>query len=189
MVENLLKGIGEGSKRIERLLLNLRNFALGDEGGLNEMVELNGVVRSGVMIVQNLIQKSTDSFSIRPAPSLPAVRGNYHQLEQVVINLVTNACQALPSRERSIEIETTVEGQGEWVALTVRDEGIGIPESNIPRVTDPFFTTKRAAGGSGLGLAVSSRIVQNHGGTMSFSSVVGKGTEVTVRIPAGGSTR
>ncbi len=176
MVENLLRGIGEGSKRIERLLLNLRDFARGDEGGLNEMVELNGVVRSGVMIVQNLIQKSTDSFSIRPAPSLPAVRGNYHQLEQVVINLVTNACQALPSRERKIEIETMVEGPGEWVALTVRDEGIGIPESNIPRVADPFFTTKRAAGGSGLGLAVSSRIVQNHGGTMSFSSVVGKGT-------------
>src|SRR5208283_2805574 len=82
MVDELLGGIDEGSKRIEKLLLNLRDFARGDEGGLNELVELNRVVRSGVMIVQNLIQKSTDLFSVRESPVLPPVRGNYHQLEQ-----------------------------------------------------------------------------------------------------------
>jgi hypothetical protein len=184
LVDDLLKGIEEGSKRIQKLLLNLRDFARGDEGSLNEVVEMNEVVQSGVMIVQNLIQKSTDLFSFQAAPSLPPVRGNYHQLEQVVINLLTNACHALPSRNKKIEI-VTIEDPGEWVTLTVTDEGVGIPESNISRVVDPFFTTKRSSGGSGLGLSVSSRIVQNHGGTISFSSEVGKGTVVTVRIPAG----
>jgi signal transduction histidine kinase len=73
------------------------------------------------------------------------------------------------------------------IALSVADEGMGIPPANIPRVVDPFFTTKRQRGGSGLGLAVSSRIIQNHGGTMSFNSEVDKGTVVTVRLRAAGS--
>ncbi|MFI5369417.1 MAG: PAS domain S-box protein, partial [Spirochaetia bacterium] len=159
MVGELLGGIGEGSKRIEKLLLNLRDFARGDEGGLGERVELNKVVRSAVMIVQNLIQKSTESFTVQESPFLPAVRGNYHQLEQVVINLVTNACQALSSREKTITIATTAGDDRRWVTLSVADQGIGIPPANLPRVVDPFFTTKRQQGGSGLGLAVSSRII------------------------------
>jgi PAS domain S-box-containing protein len=186
MVDDLLGGIGEGSSRIEKLLLNLRDFARGDEGRLNETVEMNAVVRSAVMIVRNLIQKSTDSFVVRETPGLPIVRGNYHQIEQVVINLVTNACQALPARDRGVTIETGMEDGGEWVVLRVIDEGIGIPPENLTRVIDPFFTTRRQAGGSGLGLSVSSRIVQNHGGTMSFTSTVDTGTVVTVRFPASG---
>jgi hypothetical protein len=186
MVDDLLGGIGEGSNRIEKLLLNLRDFARGDEGRLNETVEMNAVVRSAVMIVKNLIQKSTDRFVVREASAPPFVRGNYHQVEQVVINLVTNACQALPARDRGVAIETGIEDGGEWVTLRVIDEGIGIPAENLTRVIDPFFTTRRQAGGSGLGLSVSSRIVQNHGGTMSFTSTVDKGTVVTVRFPASG---
>ena len=133
-------------------------------------MDVNAVVSSAVMIMQNLIQKSTDAFSVRETPALPPVRGNYHQLEQVVINLVTNACQALPSRDRAITITTSAERGEELVAVSVADQGIGIPPENLPRVVDPFFTTRRQAGGSGLGLSVSSRIVQNHGGTMSFNS-------------------
>jgi polar amino acid transport system substrate-binding protein len=146
---------------------------------------MNAVVASGVMIVQSLVQKSTDALSIREHPSLARVRGNYHQLEQVVINLVTNACQALPSRDRKITIETRMEDGGKWVVLLVTDEGIGIPPGDMKRLLDPFFTTKREMGGSGLGLPVSARIVENHGGRMSFQSEVGKGTMVTVRLPAG----
>jgi signal transduction histidine kinase len=102
---------------------------------------------------------------------------------------VTNGCQALTSRDRAVTITTTVELGGEWAVLRVADQGIGIPPENIPRVADPFFTTKRQKGGSGLGLSVSSRIVQNHGGLVSFNSEVGKGTVVTVRLPANGSER
>ena len=112
------------------------------------------------------------------------MRGNYHQLEQVVINLVTNACQSLPSRDRRVAIETREDQRRGWVILRVRDEGAGIPSANLPRVLDPFFTTRRQSGGSGLGLSVSSRIVQNHGGTMSFASEIGKGTVVTMQLPA-----
>jgi PAS domain S-box-containing protein len=187
MVDDLLLGIEEGSKRIEKLITSLRDFARGDEGDLSELVNVNAVIGSAVMIIRDLIQRSTASFILRRTPSLPLIRGSYHQIEQVVINLVTNACQALESRQCTVTVATSVEDGGAGILLEVSDEGIGIPEESLSRVADPFFTTKRDRGGSGLGLAVSSRIVQNHGGTMSFRSKKGRGTVVSVRLPVAGS--
>ena len=187
MVDDLLSGIEEGSKRIEKLLKNLRDFARGDDGELTEEVDVNAATDSAVLMTRNLIQKSTDSFSIRQAGGLPAIRGNQHQIEQAVINLVTNACQALPSRDRKVAVTTSLDG--DWILIEVEDDGIGIPPENIARVTDPFFTTKRANGGSGLGLAVTSRIVLNHGGTIRFNSQIGAGTRVCIRLPAAGGQR
>jgi PAS domain S-box-containing protein len=184
MVEDLLNGIEEGSKRIEKLLVNLRDFARGEEGELTESVDVNEVIDSAVMIVADLIKKSTDAFTVRKTPGLPAVRGSHQQIEQVVINLITNACQALPGRDRRIEISTRGDPHAGSVEVLVEDEGGGIPPENLSRVTDPFFTTKRSRGGSGLGLAVSSRIIANHGGTLAFASDVGQGTRVTVQLPA-----
>ena len=183
MVEDLLSGIGEGSKRIEKLVVNLRDFARGDEGDLTESVDVNAVIDSAVMITGDLIRKSTLAFTVAQTPGLPLVRGSYHQIEQVVINLLTNACQALPSRDRGITVTTSLEEGGERVLLEVADEGVGMPLHFIGKITDPFFTTKRARGGSGLGLAVSSRIISNHKGIMSFDSQVEKGTRVTVLLP------
>ena len=183
LVEGALRGVEEGSRRIEKLVAALRGFARGEEAEVVENVDINAVVDSAVMIVHNVIVKATDAFSLRKDGSLPQVRGGYHQIEQVVINLIANACLALPSRDRKIVVSTRAEA-GEWVILEVSDEGVGIPAENIPRLTDPFFTTRRSSGGSGLGLAVSSRIVANHGGTMSFISEVGSGTRVVVRLPA-----
>jgi PAS domain S-box-containing protein len=184
MVEDLLNGIEEGSKRIEKLVVNLRDFARGEEGELAEQVDVNAVIDSAVMIVADLIEKSTDSFAVSKAPGLPAVRGSYHQIEQVVINLVTNACQALASRDRRIGISTRADVESRSVIVEVEDEGEGMPPENLARITDPFFTTKRSRGGSGLGLAVSARIVTNHGGALTFTSEVGQGTRAKIQLPA-----
>ena len=189
MVDSLLGGIQEGSRRIEKLVVNLRDFARGDEGTLTESVDLNAVVRSAVMIARNGIFKATEAFVFDEGVGLPPVRGNYHQIEQVVLNLITNACQSLPSHERGITVSTDMEPQTGEVVLRVADEGSGIPADILPRIIDPFFTTKRGAGGSGLGLAVSSRIVANHGARMEFASDVGRGTTVTVRFPGTGVNR
>jgi PAS domain S-box-containing protein len=188
MIESLLAGIEEGSQRIDKLLGDLRKFALDDEGDLMEDVEVNDVIKSAIMMTHDMIQKSSDAFSFKKTPGLPLVHGSYHQIEQVFINLIANACQSLPSRDCRVSVATSIEDDGGWIRIEVADEGSGIPAENMPRLTDPFFTTKRAGGGTGLGLAVSSRIVSHHGGTMSFSSDVGKGTRVTVRLPAAGRT-
>ena len=185
MVDDLLKGTIEGSRRIERLLVTLRDFASGDEGALDQAVDLNAVVRSALVIIANTVRKATNRFLFRETAELPQVRGNYYQLEQVVINLVNNACQALTSPEKAVRVETRRDSDG-CVVLRVEDEGVGIPEGDIQRLVDPFFTTRRERGGSGLGLAVTSRIIQNHGGTIAFASQVGRGTVVTARIPAAG---
>jgi polar amino acid transport system substrate-binding protein len=181
-IESLISGIGGGARRIKRIVDNLKDFARTDPGGMTESVAMEKVIDASVSIVENLIKKSTDRFTITHEDNLPRVRGNFQKLEQVVINLITNACQALEGRNKAIAIATRRD-QDE-VVLSVRDEGTGIPAELIGMVADPFFTTKRDKGGTGLGLSVSYGIVQEHRGRMEFRSEAGKGTEIEIRIPA-----
>ena len=109
------------------------------------------------------------------------IAGNPHQLEQVFINLISNACQALEERNQAISVVASENGR--WIDILISDEGVGISRENLPQITDPFFTTKREEGGTGLGLSVTSQIVEAHGGDLSFQSEIGKGTEVRVRLP------
>jgi polar amino acid transport system substrate-binding protein len=104
-------------------------------------------------------------------------------LEQVVVNLLLNACQALPDRERGIVVATFLDPGCRQVVLEVRDEGVGIAAEHLPQLTDPFFTTRREQGGTGLGLWISAAIVEEHGGALSFRSRPGEGTVVTLTLP------
>jgi polar amino acid transport system substrate-binding protein len=109
------------------------------------------------------------------------VAGNARRLEQVLVNLVINACQALESADCAIAIETgRTDGH---VFVRVIDQGRGISAEDLRKITEPFFTTKRASGGSGLGLAVSERIAQEHGGALTFESEPGVGTTATLFLP------
>jgi polar amino acid transport system substrate-binding protein len=114
---------------------------------------------------------------------LPVVKGNAQRIEQVVINLLLNACQALPNPECGILLATAYDRQTHAVVLRLSDQGSGIAPEHIPHLTDPFFTTKREIGGTGLGLSVSASIVKEHGGTLEFESTPGSGTIVTLTIP------
>ena len=111
------------------------------------------------------------------------MRGNFQRLEQVIINLVQNACEALPDSQRGVEVATGYEAADRIVRVQVRDEGVGIPADRLPHIMDPFNTTKRDKGGVGLGLSVSSGIVKDHGGTLVFSSEPGRGTVATLNLP------
>jgi polar amino acid transport system substrate-binding protein len=95
-----------------------------------------------------------------------------------------NACQALHGVEESIFVTTRYNQTTGNVILAIRDEGMGISEEHLPRLMDPFFTTKRNSGGTGLGLSVSSGIIKEHGGNLAFTSTLGKGTTVTLTLPA-----
>lgn len=114
---------------------------------------------------------------------MPLLLGNMQRIEQVIINLVVNACQALPDRSRSITIRTSFDAPASEAVLEVADQGVGIAAENLPRLTESFFTTRREEGGTGLGLSVSARIVREHGGTLSFESSPGEGTRVILRLP------
>jgi polar amino acid transport system substrate-binding protein len=174
----------EGSRRIKRIVEDLKDFARREDAPRHEPVDLDAIVRAAVRLVDPSIQKATRRFELALAPDLPRVRGNAQRIEQVVVNLVLNACQALPDPSRAVRVSTRRAADGAGVQLVVEDEGVGIPDDHLPRLTDPFFTTKRDSGGTGLGLSVSAGIVKEHGGTLDFRSKPGAGTTVVLTLPA-----
>jgi polar amino acid transport system substrate-binding protein len=101
-------------------------------------------------------------------------------LEQVVVNLLTNALEALPDRTRGVTVTTAFEAAARRVTLAVWDEGGGIRPEHLARLCDPFFTTKHKSGGTGLGLAITASLVRAHGGQLTFASELGQGTRVLV---------
>jgi len=183
-IGQLINGISEGSQRIQKIVQGLRDFARHDTGNLNQLVNINTVADAAILIVSNLIQKSTRLFSCEYDNDIPNVLGNAQQLEQVIINLLTNACQALPDRDKRLFISTSHDNTSNNVIVCIRDEGVGIPPENLKHILDPFFTTKRDTGGTGLGLSISYNIIKTHGGELIFDSESGKGTTVTIKLKA-----
>ncbi len=179
----MLEELQESADRIKRIVEELKDFAGRDNSTEGEIIDLNHLVQTATRLVTHVIKRSTDSFSTNYENALPKITGNFQRLEQVVVNLIMNACQALPNRDRGIFITTRFDDAAGSCVLEVRDEGIGIAEEHLPQIINPFFTTKRISGGTGLGLSISSRIVREHGGRLDFSSVPNAGTSVTLELP------
>ncbi len=182
-INRLFAGMVEGSKRIQGIIRNLKRLARQNREDLNQRVKLDQVIQTAVFFVNHRIQRSTKRFSLMVQPNLPAVRGNDHQLEQVLMNLLINACQAISDKEQRISLTTTLDCAKNCVILTVEDTGMGIPESNLRRIFDPFFTTKRDLEGTGLGLSISYQIIKNHGGDLTVESKTGSGTRFIITLP------
>ena len=174
----------DAAKRIRRIVEDLKDFARRDNAELTDVVDLNLTLQAAVRLVDNAIQKATNHLQLDYAADLPKVRGNAQRIEQVIVNLILNACQALEDRGKRIFIGTRYDGSRGEVILTVRDEGRGIAPEHLSHLTDPFFTTKREAGGTGLGLSVSDGIVKEHGGTLTFTPSAVQGVTVTLALPA-----
>jgi PAS domain S-box-containing protein len=182
-IPRLLSGISDGSKRIQQIVGDLRDFVRRDASDMNQSVDINAVLKSATSLLSSMIAKSTCHFSVRYAQKLPTLKGNSHRLEQVMINLIQNACQALPDVRRAISLSTAYDEKASCILVKVQDEGVGIPPEVLPRIADPFFTTKSKSGGVGLGLSISSRIIKEHGGTLTFRSESGKGTTAEIILP------
>ena len=182
-VAAMLEDIELASERIRHLVTELRGFALDHDPGQQRDVFVNEIVKSALRLLGKHIARATRHFETTLARDIPPVTGNARRLEQVVVNLVLNACQALQTVEQGIRISTGVEGQR--VFIRVADEGRGIAAEHLARIRTPFFTTKRADGGTGLGLAVSDRIAGEHGGELVFESEAGRGTTATLWLPRG----
>lgn len=172
-----------GAKRIKRIVEDLKDFARQGNSSLDEIIDLNQVIHAALRLVDNSIRKATNRFEQSYADGLPAIRGNAQRIEQVIINLILNACQALNNPDQAIRIATRLSPGKKSVLIEICDEGDGIAPEHLSHLTDPFFTTKRETGGTGLGLSVSATIVQQHGGTLLFASTPGEGTTATLSLP------
>jgi polar amino acid transport system substrate-binding protein len=106
-------------------------------------------------------------------------------MEQVVVNLITNALESLPSRQAGIVLSTSIDAETGDVVLSVHDEGRGMDKDVLEQSTEPFFSTRKEKGGTGLGLYISRMIVHEHGGLFHIASEPGVGTLVTVTLPQG----
>jgi len=114
---------------------------------------------------------------------LPYLEGSFQKLEQVIINLLENSCQAITDKDEMIKIITKYDAANKSVICQICDEGEGMDQATLKLIRDPFFTTKRTRGGTGLGLAVSSKIVANHSGSLEFRSKLGRGTCAELTLP------
>jgi two-component system NtrC family sensor kinase len=166
------------TERCTAIVRNLLDFARERPLSVKD-VDLNAVVEEALQLLANPIQLNDLTLEKRLAP-LPPVKADFGQLRQACVNVVMNACEALPRGGR-LSVETHVAAGGRWVELVFRDDGPGIPKEQLQKIFDPFFTTKEK--GTGLGLSVVYGIVERHGGTIDIASEPGKGTEVTIRIP------
>jgi polar amino acid transport system substrate-binding protein len=175
--------IESSTARIEHIVSELKRFVRGGAKGVREQTNVNQVIRTIVDLSRHMIVKTTDFFVLDLQEDLPRISADRIGLEQVVLNLLHNACLALPDKTRRVRISTRFEPKLQILNIEVEDQGTGIPPEDLEKLTDPFFTTRGEQGGSGLGLSVSQRILREHGGTMSFRSTPGRGTTVTVGLP------
>ena len=182
-IPRILEEMQDGAQRIKRIVNDLKDFARRDDAGEKELIDLDAVAKTALRLVDPTIRSATNRFEAVYAGSLPRVLGNGQRIEQVIVNLVLNACQALPDQDRGVSLATSFDKKRNMVLIQVRDQGVGIAEEHLPHLMDPFFTTKRDTGGTGLGLSVSAGIVKEHGGTLLFESVPGTGTTVTLALP------
>ena len=179
----MLADMADGARRIRQIVNDLKSYARQEEPGGAVELDLNEVIRNAVRLAEISIRKATTRSRMDYAADLPTIFGNPQRLTQVAINLIVNACQALDSAEKTIEVITRYDRAAGNVIFAVSDEGSGILPEHLPRLTDPFFTTKRESGGTGLGLSVSLSIVREHGGDLTFESEPGRRTTVTVTLP------
>jgi len=183
-VPHLLDEMQDGANRIKRIVEELKDFARQDSSPATEPVDFNAVVKAAVRLVDSSIKSSTNHFEAHYDPQLPPILGNAQRIEQVIVNLILNACQALPDPHHGISLFTRHNLATGCVVLQLADQGGGIAPEHLARLTDPFFTTRRESGGTGLGLSISATIIKEHHATLSFDSVPGNGTTVTVSFPA-----
>ena len=166
-----------GTGQVAEIVGNLKNFSRIDRSKVTSF-NLNEGLESTLLLAKHLLKTVTVD---KRFGEIPAITCSPSQVNQVFLNLITNAAQAMPDGHGKITLTTRVEGEG--VAVDVADNGSGISPEVMKKIFDPFFTTKEIGKGTGLGLSISYKIVQQHGGHIKVDSKVGAGTRFTVWFP------
>jgi signal transduction histidine kinase len=182
----LIDDMVQGANRIKGIVDGLRKLAKKDEGLLNEMVNLNTITEACLRLADNQIRRTAD-VKVDLDPDLPAIVGNSQKLQQVIVNILINASQAVDKARGTIHVVSQF-NDGE-VVLRVRDNGKGMDERTMKQMFDPFFTTKRHQGGTGLGLSIAYGIIKEHKGRIDVLSKEGAGTTFCIFLPRGPEER
>jgi signal transduction histidine kinase len=176
-VNDLLKGIEEGANRTSEIVKGLRNFSRLDQNVIMN-ANLNEGIESTLALLHSIYK---DKIEIeRDYGEIPEVECLPGQVNQVFMNILSNAIQAIPETGK-ISIKTWEENDS--VKISIKDTGTGISEKTKQKIFDPFFTTKEVGKGTGLGLSISYGIIEKHNGKIEVNSEIGKGTEFIIILP------
>ena len=167
-----------GIDQISEIVLNLKNFSRLDRSKISSF-NLNEGLDSALLLAKHELKHLTIKKNFG---EIPAITCSPSQLNQVFLNLINNAAQAIESGTGELTLTTRVE-DAQHVAVEISDNGKGIPPEIMSKIFDPFFTTKAVGKGTGLGLSISYKIIEQHGGKISVDSTVGKGTKFTIVLP------
>ena len=174
----LLKKMEQQSFRASHLVNNLLDL-IASRPRTSEMVSIPALISSTLTLHEDLLKAKSIKVHVSPMPEMQ-VRGNFHDLQQVLTNILLNARDAVGDGGN---IRITAEEKGETVYIRVKDDGKGIPGDIIGRIFEPLVTTKRGQGGTGLGLAITRRILTANEGEISVESTPGAGAEFTITLP------
>ena len=177
----LLEECLEGTERIKKIVEDLKHFAHPGQDKIQD-TDINRELESTLNVVHNELKyKATVTKAFG---DLPIIYANPQQLNQVFVNLLVNAAQAI---EKTGEIRIQTRHVDDCVEIRISDTGCGIPEGHLVKIFDPFFTTKEVGKGTGLGLNIAFNIIKKHRGDMLVESRVGKGTTFIIKLPVGKS--
>ena len=178
-IPDILRESRDGMARVSKIVQSLKEFARGDAQQQWELADLHGCIDATLELMAGELQQAADV--VKQYGALPDIECLPSQLSQVVMNLLLNACRAVGPQRGRITVRTGMEDGQAW--FEVADDGCGIAPEVLPRIFDPFFTTRDIGQGTGLGLALSYGIVQQHGGRIDVQSAPGQGSTFRVTLP------
>jgi two-component system NtrC family sensor kinase len=183
-LDDSMNQINTQIKRCTRITHNLLRFSRRTQSVM-DMVDINSFIREIVELMEREAKSSGITFFDRLSPDVPPILSDPSQLQQVFLNLVTNAIDAHEGKQQcgSVAVSSTFLETKGVVEIVVSDTGCGIPEDNLPKVFDPFFTTKPMGKGTGLGLSICYSIIMRLGGEIQVKSILNQGTDFIIRLP------
>jgi len=176
----MLELISTAGNRASQVVRNLLDFARKEHYDF-EPTDINDTISKSLALVQHELLSRSIELNFEPEDNLPLVLASYDHLQGVWLNLLLNAIDAIDSDDGIIRVVT--KSKGKELRVTVNDNGKGIPQEQVSRIFEPFYTTKEPGRGTGLGLSVCHRTIKQHGGNMLVNSQLGSGTEFTVILP------
>ncbi|MEE8373534.1 MAG: ATP-binding protein [Dehalococcoidia bacterium] len=170
------------TQRATRITGNLLSFARRHSPE-RRLISINEVIEKSTELHAYRLRVNNIELSLELDPTLPRTMADFHQIQQILVNIVTNAEQVMTEARGEGKLCIKTEREGEVIRIIFTDDGPGIPEEDLKRIFDSFFTTKEAGKGTGLGLSICRGIVKNHGGKLYAMSKVGEGTTFVVELP------
>ena len=182
-LDQLITDMDLAAKRVETIVSRLKDFSRKSSIIDKSEMSVNDAIQNTLRLAQSTLKKSNVDVRLDLSEEIPSIKGHLQSIEQVILNLVINAIEAIEHDHGAIDINTDYDEKKKQVILTVCDNGSGMPPEVLEKIFDPFFTQKQTKGGTGLGLSVTYSLVKAHEGEITCQSEEGTGTRFIVKLP------